>query len=175
MKEAASQVMTEIDMMSRSIAGSGGGGGAPSAATALEIASAGARELGKTLTHNGVTVVPQVVEVIALYADETERAAAAQNKLNSAANKFRSIGGALGFLGRFVPAIAGLASGVGTIGTGVGIVSGLRNTFGGGKGAKAELDGGVTVNINGPGLQALVDTIEVEQGRSRNLRRVERV
>jgi hypothetical protein len=46
MKEAASQVMTEIDMMSRSIAGSvgGGGGGAPSAAEALTIATASARD-----------------------------------------------------------------------------------------------------------------------------------
>jgi hypothetical protein len=122
-------------------------------------------------------VIPQITSVTKAYADAILRARLEQEGLNSATSKFRGISGALGFLGRFVPAIAGLASGVGTIGTGVGIVSGLRNTFGGGNQASAQLDagGGVTVNINGPGLQALVDTIEVEQGRSRNLRRVERV
>ena len=33
----------------------------------------------------------------------------------------------------------------------------------------------VVVNINGPGLETLVDTITVQQGRSRELRRVRRV
>jgi hypothetical protein len=177
MKEAAGQVMTEIDMMSRSIAGSGGGGGAPSATEALTIATASARDLGSEFITQSTLVIPQITSVTQAYAEALLRARQEQEGLNSATSKFRGISGALGFLGRFVPAIAGLASGVGTIGTGVGIVSGLRNTFGGGNQASAQLDagGGVTVNINGPGLQALVDTIEVEQGRSRNLRRVERV
>ena len=98
-----------------------------------------------------------------LLAGKADKAAASFSKLGqftgilgSVANFF-SFGGAAGIISK-------VASGIGLVGQ-VGSMADLREHPG----------SGVVVNINGPGLETLVDTITVQQGRSRELRRVRRV
>ena len=110
-------------------------------------------------------------------------AAMAMEKLNAQQKKFSAVTGTLGFLSRF-KALSFLGGPLGTITGGLGVLGALKGAFGGqqsfsmeagGMAPAAAAAGPVIVNINGPGLETLVDTITVQQGRSRDLRRVRRV
>tara|TARA_R100000664_G_scaffold17733_1_gene26749 strand:+ start:11054 stop:12619 length:1566 start_codon:yes stop_codon:yes gene_type:complete len=89
-------------------------------------------------------------------------------------------GSALGNLGRLTGILGSVASFF-NFGGAAGVISKVASGIGlvGQVGSMADLrehpGSGVVVNINGPGLETLVDTITVQQGRSRELRRVRRV
>lgn len=102
--------------------------------------------LNKTLEHQGVTVVPTLVDGIKALTVATGQAADETNRLNSAQNKLSAISSGLGFLGRFIGPVASLASGLGAITSGIGIGETIINAFGG---QQARLDTNLSISING--------------------------
>ena len=128
----------------------------------------------------------------------TDRIADSEKHRRMMAEGLKNIGdqanyaaGAMGKLGRFTSLLGGFAnlfggfgvasSVLGNITSGLGLGGSLGDVLGIGRGGPknkqaVQMDtGGVTVVLNGPGLETLVDTITVQQGRSRDLRRVRRV
>ena len=109
-------------------------------------------------------------------AEDLDRVANAANGANAALGKMGRLtsllGRAAGFFG--APIMGGVLS---RITQGLGIGSGFTGLFGGQQLSMSpgQQNTGVTVVLNGPGLETLVDTITVQQGRSRDLRRVRRV
>jgi len=89
-------------------------------------------------------------------------------------------GNALGQFGRFAGILGGAAS-LFSFGGAAGVISKIASGIGlvqqvEGMASLREQPGNpVVVNINGPGLNQLVDTITVEQDRASNLRRIERI
>jgi hypothetical protein len=89
-------------------------------------------------------------------------------------------GSALGQFGRFAGILGGAAS-LFSFGGAAGVISKIASGIGlvqqveGMADLREQPGNPVVVNINGPGLNQLVDTITVEQDRASNLRRIERI
>ena len=95
------------------------------------------------------------------------------NKTGSALSQFGRLAGLLGGAASLF-SFGGAAGVISKIASGIGLVEGLGQ-FAKPAEFREEPGSGVVVNINGPGLEALVDTITVEQNRNVSLRRVGRV
>ena len=113
--------------------------------------------------------------------DEARYAASGLGTLSQAqsilSNAFSLFGGGMpGILGGFLSKIgsfSGLMGGLQGLSPGKIAKKGLAGKMPLARAAPAS--GGITVVLNGPGLNQLVDTITVEQDRASNLRRIERI
>jgi len=95
------------------------------------------------------------------------------NKTGSALSQFGRLAGLLGGAASLF-SFGGAAGIISKIASGIGLAEGLGQ-FAKPAEFREEPGSGVVVNINGPGLEVLVDTITVEQNRNVSLRRIGRV
>ncbi len=144
---AAREMREEILGINRALTGASSGTGSTGGTNAAVMGlTENAALLSVTLEHQGVTVVPTLVDGIKALGIATGQAADETNRLNSAQNKLSAISSGLGFLGRFIGPVASLASGLGAITSGIGIGETIINAFGG---QKAMLDTNLSISING--------------------------
>ena len=144
---------TSLGSLNNTLAGSGAAG-APSTAAAINVANVANRTFASQLPGitSGVTLLTSAQHALAA---ATNQAADAQERQNSAQQKFGAIGGALGFLSS-VPGLGFLSGPIGLLSGGASSFFGLQGAFGGGRAAGGPVSAGTSYMVGERGPEMFV-------------------